>query len=315
MRSFTNSTIDAVAQELERLGTEKINPESAELDSKSSLEIARTINAEDARVAKAVEHALPEIGRAIDWIAEALSNGGRLIYVGAGTSGRLAAMDALECPPTFDVPPTMVQFVMAGGATALIKAIEADEDSPSLGAREIRKKRPGKNDVVVGIAASGRTPFTIGAVEAAKRAGARTIAITCNRNTPLEKAAGFGIVVETGAEVIAGSTRLKAGTAQKMVLNMLTSGAMVRMGYVYGNLMVNLDQKNSKLTARALKIVERALKISKQDARRVLRAASNSVPAAIVMTKAGVSKPEAQRALKASRGHVRKAIALARKMH
>src|SRR5215472_13721658 len=228
MRSLTKSTLDAVLEELDQLPTEQDNPDSADLDSQPALEIARTINAGDRTVAGAVEHALPQIGRAIDWIAEALSRGGRLIYVGAGTSGRIAALDALECPPTFDVSPNLVQFIMAGGSAALVKAIEANEDSRALGAREIRKKKPNKNDVVVGIAASGRTPFTVAAVEYAKRRGARTIAVSCNRETPLERAADLAIVVQTGPEVVSGSTRMKAGTAQKMVLNMLSTGAMVR---------------------------------------------------------------------------------------
>jgi len=315
MRSPRKPTLDAVLRELDQLPTEQDNPRSADLDMQPALAIARTINREDRTVAGVVEHALPEIARAIDWVAEAFSRGGRLIYVGAGTSGRLAALDALECPPTFDVSPNMVQFIMAGGPTALVKAIEADEDSRTLGVREIRKKKPKQNDVVVGIAASGRTPFTVAAVEYAKRRGARTIAVSCNRNTPLGRAADLAIVVETGPEVVSGSTRMKAGTAQKMVLNMISTGAMVRMGYVYGNLMVNLDQKNSKLTARALTIVQRALKTSRLKARRALEAANHSVPVAIVMAQAGVSRREAESVLKISHGYVRQAIALAPKMH
>ena len=315
MRSLKKSTLDAVLRELDQLPTEQDNPRSADLDMQPALAIARTINREDRTVAGVVEHALPEIARAIDWVAEAFSRGGRLIYVGAGTSGRLAALDALECPPTFDVSPNMVQFIMAGGPMALVKAIEADEDSRTLGVREIRKKKPKQNDVVVGIAASGRTPFTVAAVEYAKRRGARTIAVSCNRNTPLGRAADLAIVVETGPEVVSGSTRMKAGTAQKMVLNMISTGAMVRMGYVYGNLMVNLDQKNSKLTARALTIVQRALKTSRLRARRALEAANHSVPVAIVMAQAGVSRREAESVLKISHGYVRQAIALAPKMH
>ena len=309
------ATLDAVVRELDQLPTEQDNPDSANLDIKSALEIARTINAADRTVAGAVEQALPEIARGIDSIAEALSRGGRLIYVGAGTSGRIAALDALECPPTFDVSPNLVEFIMAGGTSALVKAIEADEDSRMLGAREMGKKKPKENDVVVGIAASGRTPFTVAAVEYAKRRGARTIAVSCNRNTPLETAADLAIIVETGPEVVSGSTRMKAGTAQKMVLNMLSTGAMIRMGYVYGNLMVNLEQKNSKLTARALTIVQRALKIPRLDARRARQAAKHSVPAAIVMAKAGVSRREAERVLKLAHGNVRQAIALALNMH
>src|SRR5581483_9258509 len=245
--------------ELEDLPTEQPNPASVELDTKSSIQIARIINSEDAKVAPAVERALPQIALAMDWIADALAKGGRLIYVGTGTSGRIAALDAAECPPTFNTAPEMVQVVMAGGSRALVTALEADEDSRELGVREIRKKAPGRNDVVVGIAASGRTPFTLAALHWARRAGARTVAITSNPGSPLERAAELAIVIETGAEVVAGSTRMKAGTAEKMVLNILSTGAMVRLGYVYSNLMVNLHQKNTKLAGRAVLILQQVL--------------------------------------------------------
>jgi N-acetylmuramic acid 6-phosphate etherase len=301
---------DSTSQ-LDQLATEQPNPASVNLDTKSSLEIARIINSEDAKIAAAVERALPQIAQAIDWIAEALANGGRLIYVGTGTSGRIAALDASECPPTFGTDPKQVQFVMAGGRRALGAAIEADEDSKKLGVVEIRKKRPGKKDVVVGIAASGRTPFTVAAIEWARRAGAKTIAVTSNPGSPLGAAADLAIVVETGAEVVAGSTRMKAGTAEKMVLNMFSTGAMVRLGYVYGNLMVNLHQKNSKLAERAVTIVERALRLDRNQGKALLRSAGNSVPTAIVMHAADVKKQDAKTALQSSQGHVRRAIALA----
>lgn len=297
--------------QLDQLATEQPNPASANLDTKSSLEIARIINSEDATIAAAVGRALPEIAQAIDWITEALAGGGRLIYVGTGTSGRIAALDASECPPTFGTEPKQVQFVMAGGRKALGAAVEADEDSAKLGVLDIRKKRPGKNDVVVGIAASGRTPFTIAAVEWARRAGAKTVAVTCNPGTALEAAAELAIVVETGPEVVSGSTRMKAGTAEKMVLNMLSTGAMVRLGYVYGNLMVNLHQKNSKLAERAVMIVQRALRVDRNQAKTLLRSAGNSVPTAIVMHAADVTRQDAKTALQSSQGHVRRAIALA----
>jgi N-acetylmuramic acid 6-phosphate etherase len=302
----------ASISELDQLATEQPNPVSADLDAKSAIEIARIINSEDAKIAAAVERALPQIALAIDWIAEALSEGGRLIYVGTGTSGRIGALDASECPPTFDVDPNMVQFVMAGGLKALGASVEADEDSRKLGVREIRKKRAGKKDVVVGIAASGRTPFTIAAIQWARRAGAKTVAVINNPGSPLEAATDLAIVVETGAEVVSGSTRMKAGTAEKMVLNMLSTGAMVRLGYVYGNLMVNLHQKNSKLAGRAVTIVERALGVDRVRAGKLLRSAGNSVPTAIVMHSARVKKKAAEQALAASRGQVRKAIPLAR---
>jgi N-acetylmuramic acid 6-phosphate etherase len=301
----------ASSSELDQLGTEQPNPASADLDTKSALEIARIINSEDAKVASAVKRALPQIAQAIDWIAEALAGGGRLIYVGTGTSGRIGALDASECPPTFDIDPRLVQFVMAGGRKALGASVEADEDSRKLGIREIRKKHPGKRDVVVGIAASGRTPFTIAAIEWARRAGAKTVAVTCNPGSSLEAVADLAIVVETGPEVVSGSTRMKAGTAEKMVLNMLSTGAMVRRGYVYGNLMVNLHQKNSKLAERAVTIVQRALGVDRNRARKLLRSARNSVPAAIVMHSASVKKKVAEQSLAAAGGQVRKAITLA----
>src|SRR5713101_7300239 len=304
----------ASSSELDQLATEQPNPASADLDTKSAIEIARIINSEDAKIAAAVERALPQIAQAIDWIAESLEGGGRLIFVGTGTSGRIAALDASECPPTFGTDPRMVQFVMAGGRKALGAAVEADEDSRRLGVREIRKKRPGKKDVVVGIAASGRTPFTIAAIEWARRAGAKTIAVTCNPGSDLGAAADLAIVVETGPEVVSGSTRMKAGTAEKMVLNMLSTGAMVRLGYVYGNLMVNLHQKNSKLAERAVTIVERALGIAERKAADVLKSAGNIVPVAIVMQKAEVTRPVASQALTRAEGHVRNAIRLAKKM-
>ena len=302
----------ASSSELEQLSTEQPNPASADLDTKSALEIARIINSEDAKVAPAVERVLPQIAQAIDWIAEALAGGGRLIYVGTGTSGRIAALDASECPPTFDTDPSLVQFVMAGGRKALGAAVEADEDSRKLGVHEIKKRRPTKRDVIVGLAASGRTPFTIAAIEWAKSAGARTIAVTCNRDSPLEKAAELAIVVETGPEVVTGSTRMKAGTAEKMVLNMLSTGAMVRLGYVYGNLMVNLHQKNTKLTERAVMIVERALGVDRNQARKILKASRKDVPVAIVMHLTGASRKEAEKHLKLAGGNVRQAVARAK---
>lgn len=299
------------AAKLEHLPTEQLNSASADLDLKSSLEIARIINTEDATVAGVVARMLPQIARGIDWISDALARGGRLIYVGTGTSGRIAALDASECPPTFNVPPNTVQSVMAGGVRALSRAVEADEDSRELGVREIRKKKPGKKDVVIGIAASGRTPFTVAAVEYARKAGAQTIALTCNPDSPLEKAAELAIVVETGPEVVSGSTRMKAGTAEKLVLNMLSTGAMVKLGYVYGNLMVNLHQKNNKLIARAINIVQTALGIDRDESRKMLSRAGNDVPVAIVMAKAGVSRASAEEHLKDAKGHVRNAIAAA----
>jgi N-acetylmuramic acid 6-phosphate etherase len=301
------------ARKLSHLPTEQPNPAAKNLDLKPSLEIAGIMNAQDAKVAAAVKPALPQIARGIDLIAKALKQGGRLIYVGAGTSGRLAALDASECPPTFNTVPRTVQFVIAGGIKALHSATEASEDSRKLGQREMAKKKPGKNDVVVGIAASGRTPFTIAAVEYARRHGANTIAVTCNAASPLEKAAHLAIVAEVGPEVIAGSSRMKAGSAQKMILNMLSSGAMTRLGYVYGNLMINVHVKNYKLRERGLTILQHATGINRDAAEQALRAAGDDVPVALVMLQANVNRAQAARALKSTQGHVREAIAAATK--
>ena len=240
-----------------------------------------------------------------------LSSGGRLIYVGTGTSGRIAALDAAECPPTFGIAPRSIQFIMAGGRRALAAAVEASEDSRELGRKEIAKKKPTKNDVVVGIAASGRTPFTIAALEYARAHGAKTVAVTCNRKSPLEKAAHMAIVTEVGPEVVAGSSRMKAGTAQKMILNMLSTGAMVRLGYVYDSLMVNLHPKNDKLLERGIGILETVAGLNRSQARKLLAAARHHVPVALVMAKTGVNRAKAAAALKKSHGHVRQAIAAA----
>jgi len=303
---------NASKPDLGRLVTEQANPASADLDRKSSREIVRIINAQDTKVAAAVKRALPRIARAVDLIADALSKGGRLIYVGTGTSGRIAALDAAECAPTFGVSPRMVQFIMAGGRKALGAAVEASEDSSRLGRREIAKRHPTKHDVVVGLAASGRTPFTVAALGYARSRGARTIAITCNPNTPLERVADLAIVAEVGPEVVAGSSRMKAGTAQKMILNMLSTGAMARLGYVYSNLMINLRLKNEKLSQRGLRILANTVGLEPAEARELLAAAGNELPVAMVMAKAAVSRAEAVSALKKSDGRVRKAFEIAR---
>jgi N-acetylmuramic acid 6-phosphate etherase len=298
----------AAKPHLQRLRTEQANLATAGLDTRTAREIAEIIHAEDARVAPAVARALPEIARAIDAIAQALSQGGRLIYVGAGTSGRIAALDAAECPPTFNTDPGMVQFVMSGGERALGHAAESSEDWPALGRRDIAKRKPGKRDVVVGVSAGGRTPYTVAALRYARSHGATTVAVTNNRGSWLGRVAEIAIVAEVGPEVVAGSTRMKAGTAQKMILNMLSTGAMARLGYVYGNLMVNVHVKNKKLWERGVTVLERAAAVSLAAARRALKAGGSSVPVALVMLKAGVNKADAQRRLKAAHGNVRRAI-------
>jgi N-acetylmuramic acid 6-phosphate etherase len=291
------------------LKTERRNHRSAALDSLPALEIARIMNAEDAKVAAAVRRALPQVGGAIEWIAAALRKGGRLIYVGAGTSGRIAALDAAECPPTFNTSPRQVQYVIAGGKRALGAAVEANEDSGASGRRDVRKKAPGPGDVVVGIAASGRTPYTVAALEYARARGAKTVAVTCHPGSALAKAAHISIVTEVGPEVIAGSSRLKAGTAQKMVLNMLSTGAMARLGFVFGNLMVNVHLKNSKLKERGLAIVQQAAQVDRAAAAAALAAASDRVALALVMLRTGAKRRQAEQWLARAGGHVRQAIA------
>ncbi len=297
---------------LHHLHTEQPNHAAADLDRKSSLDIAHLINAEDATVALAVTRALPQIARAIDQVAAALRQGGRLIYVGAGTSGRIAALDAVECPPTFNTNPRSVQFIIAGGAKALASASEISEDDSQAGREEMSRRKPTKHDVVLGIASSGRTPFTVAAIERARQRGAHTIALTCNPNSPLERAAHFAIVTQVGPEVLAGSSRMKAGTAHKMVLNMISTAAMTRLGYVYGNLMVNVAPKNEKLLQRAIGILEQATGANHESATKALKASGNRTPVAVVMLAAGVTRSQAVAALKKSKGHVRQAIASAK---
>jgi N-acetylmuramic acid 6-phosphate etherase len=272
------------------------------------MEIARIIHHEDQKVASAVEKALPQIAQAIDAIAQALNQGGRLIYVGTGTSGRIAALDAAECPPTFNTNRKTIQYVIAGGEKALGHAVEFSEDSRELGRRDLARRRPTRKDVVVGITASGRTPYTLAAVEYGRKKGARTVAVVCNHNSELGRAADIEIVADVGPEALSGSTRMKAGTAQKMVLNMLSTGAMARLGYIYGNLMVNLHTRNSKLMERGLTILQKAAGVDYETATQALKSAKNQVPVALVMLKTGLNRSQAQQRLKRVKGNVRKAI-------
>jgi N-acetylmuramic acid 6-phosphate etherase len=293
---------------IKNLETERPNLATLDLDSRSSLEIARVINNEDKKVAEAVEKALPQIAQAIDAIAAAILQSGRLIYVGAGTSGRLAALDAAECPPTFGTAAKTVQYMIAGGERALGHATEVSEDSRAMGHRDMAKRKPGKNDVVVGVAASGRTPYTVAAIEYARKKGARTVAVVANPSSELGRAAEIEIVADAGPEALSGSTRMKAGTAQKMVLNMLSTGAMARLGYVYGNLMVNVHTKNEKLVERGLRILETAAGVDRSAAAHALKASGNRVAVALVMLKAGVTKGDAEKKLRSAKGNVRRAI-------
>jgi N-acetylmuramic acid 6-phosphate etherase len=293
---------------LEKLLTEQTNPASASIDTLSTESVLRIMNAEDRQVAGAVEREIPAIARAVDAVVEAFERGGRLFYIGAGTSGRLGVLDASECPPTFNVPPEMVQGIIAGGEAALSQATETTEDDPAAGARDLEARGFTGGDVLVGIAASGRTPYVLGAVERARRLGAVTVGISCTPDSELARAVEIAITPLVGPEVVAGSTRMKAGTAQKLVLNMLSTGAFVRLGYVYGNLMVNVQPKNAKLRDRARRIVAQAAGVSVERAGEWLAKAGGSVRVAIVMAKAGVSREDAGRRLAAAKGRVSKAL-------
>lgn len=266
------------------------------------------MNREDARVALAVRRVLPQIARAVDAIVRAFESGGRAIYVGAGTSGRLAVLDASECPPTFGTPPRMVHALIAGGARALRHAVEGAEDSAANGARDLRRAGVSTSDVVVGIAASGTTPYVLGALQLARRRGATTVGITSNPGSTLARRAQIAIAVDTGPEVVSGSTRLKAGTAQKMVLNMLSTAAMVRVGRVYENWMVGVALTNKKLQRRGARILEEAAGVSASAAAHALRRAGHDMPTALVMLKAGVDVSDARRRLAAAHGNVRRAL-------
>src|ERR1700747_27887 len=251
---------------LQHLMTESQNEASQGFDTKSALDIARIINHEDSKIAGAVKKAIPEIAQVIDQVARSLRDGGRLIYIGAGSSGRIAALDSSECPPTYSTAPGQVQYIMAGGPKALASAVEVNEDSEELGQRDIARRRPTRKDVVVGVSASGRTPYVVAAVAYARARGAHTAAVTCNHGTPVAEAAETTIVAEVGPEVISGSTRMKAGSAQKMILNMITTGAMTRLGYVYENLMVNVHMKNAKLVERGINVLQRVTGVDRETA-------------------------------------------------
>lgn len=294
--------------QLDQLPTEQRNPKTACIDRLSTLEMVRRINDEDKKVAYAVEKELNNIAEAVDAIYAALKDGGRLIYCGCGTSGRLGILDAVECPPTFSTDPEMVQGVIAGGEPALFRAVEGAEDNMSAGKEDMIELGLCAKDILVGIAASGRTPYVLGAMAYAKEIGARTVAVTCNKHSQMNAAADIAIGVEPGPEVITGSTRLKSGTAQKMVLNMLSTGAMIRLGKVYGNLMVDVKPTNEKLVRRAISIVSTAANVSEDESRQALEQCGFSAKTAIVMLTKGLPAQEAERRLAENGGIVARAL-------
>jgi len=288
--------------------TEQRNPRTRGIDAKSTIGILRAIHREDAFVARAVSSALPAIARAVDAITEALRQGGRLFYVGAGTSGRLAALDAAELPPTFGTSPHMVQAVIAGGRRALTQAVEGAEDNRAQGAKDMAARGLNSKDAVVGIAASGATPYVLGALEFAKKKGAITIGITSNPRTPITQAAQISIVTLTGPEVITGSTRMKAGTAQKLALNMISTATMIRLGRVYDNWMIGVALTNRKLQARGLRILMEASGAGVAESTRALRQSGHNLGVALIMLKTGASARQAKRLLRDTQGHVHNAI-------
>ena len=290
--------------------TERRNPRTMQLDTMSELEIVTVMNEEDARVPLAIAKKLPEIAQAARWAVEAFEQGGRLFYMGAGTSGRLGVLDAAECPPTFGVDPGMVVGLIAGGEKAFIKAVEGAEDDRALGQSDLEAHNLTAKDVVIGIAASGRTPYVLGGLAYARSVGCRTAAIACNPGSAVGKAADLAIEVEVGPEVLTGSTRLKSGTAQKLILNMISTASMVRAGKAYQNLMVDVMQTNEKLHVRAENIVIDATGVERAEARRAIDAAGGSVKCAITMLLAGCAADEARRRLDEAKGHVRAAIGL-----
>ncbi len=284
--------------------TERPNPRTTHLDRLSTRTLLQVMNREDARVHAAVRRQLPQIVRAVDAIVASLQRGGRLFYLGAGTSGRLGVLDAAEIPPTFQVSPRKVQAILAGGRRAMFHSSEAAEDSRAAGARALRRCGVRAGDVVVVLTASGATPYAVGALAQARKQRAFTVAVTSNPRSPVARRAQVAICPATGPEVIAGSTRLKAGTAQKLVLNMLSTAALVRLGHVYRNLMVNVQMSNAKLRRRGQRILQLALGCSPAQARRLIQRSGGNLKAAIVMGRFGCTRTEAQRRLRRSHGHV-----------
>jgi N-acetylmuramic acid 6-phosphate etherase len=284
--------------------TETRNPASGEIDQLPTLEMLRVINQEDQQVALAVSQLLPEITHAVDAIAAAFDKGGRLVYIGAGTSGRLGILDASECPPTYGVSAEQVIGLIAGGHKAILQAVENAEDDAELGAQDLKNIQFCADDVLVGIAASGRTPYVLGAMAHARAVGATVCSISCNPGSPLAKAADISMVAVVGPEIVTGSSRMKAGTAQKLILNMLSTGAMIRTGKVYGNLMVDVEATNAKLVERQKRIVMEATDCDRATAERALTEADNHCKTAIVMILAGLSADEARTRLQSSNGFI-----------
>lgn len=297
--------------DLSRLTTERRNTASAHIDSCTTLEMVTIMQQEDSKIASAIEKILPEIARAIDATSQRLENGGRLFYLGAGTSGRLGILDASECPPTYGTDPELVQGLIAGGIPAIFRAQEGAEDNPGLAVHDLKEHGFSAKDVLVGIAASGRTPYVIGGLKYARELGALTIALSCSEHSEIAALADIALTPVTGPEVVTGSTRMKAGTAQKLVLNMLSTGTMIKLGKVYGNLMVDVKASNKKLEERAIRIVMEGSGCERTEAEKALKGADGHAKLAILMVVAGVSASEGKALLERTSGHLAAAIRLA----
>ena len=294
--------------DLKKMSTETRNPNTMELDRMSPLELVTVMNREDRKVPQAIEPALPQIAQAVEWAIASIEADARIIYMGAGTSGRLGVLDAVECPPTFGVAPEMVVGLIAGGERAFVKAVEGAEDSRDLGREDLQKISLRREDIVIGIAASGRTPYVLGGLAYAEEVGCHTVAISCNPGSAIGQAAELAIEVVPGPEVLTGSTRLKAGTCQKLILNMISTATMVSTGKAYQNLMVDVMQTNEKLHVRAQNIVMEATGVSREEAKEKIQQANGSAKLAITMILADCSREEAEKRLEKARGHVRGAI-------
>ncbi|TWM27263.1 N-acetylmuramic acid 6-phosphate etherase [Bacillus paralicheniformis] len=292
------------------LTTERRNERSRRIHQAKTIDILKIINDEDKTVAEAVQDVLPEVKTAVDFAVGSLKKGGRIIYIGAGTSGRLGVLDAAECPPTFSISPESVIGIIAGGEKALYKAVEGAEDHEAFGRRDLEAVNLSNNDTVIGIAASGRTPYVLGALKYARETGAKTVSLTCNKNSAISQASEHSIEVVVGPEVIAGSTRMKAATAHKMILNMISTAAMIQMGKVYENLMVDVKVSNDKLKERAIRIIQTVTDVPKETAALALEKSNNQVKTAIIMVKTNEDAAASEKLLEKSEGDIEKAISI-----
>ncbi|MCY9278193.1 N-acetylmuramic acid 6-phosphate etherase [Bacillus haynesii] len=295
---------------LSSLTTERRNERSKRIHQVETIDMLKIMNDEDKTVAEAVQEVLPDVKTAVDYAVGSLKKGGRIIYIGAGTSGRLGVLDAAECPPTFSISPESVIGIMAGGEQALFKAVEGAEDHEAFGRRDLEAVNLSNNDTVIGIAASGRTPYVLGALKYAKETGAKTVALTCNENSAISRAADHSIEVVVGPEVIAGSTRMKAATSHKMILNMISTAAMINMGKVYENLMVDVKVSNNKLKERAIRIIQTVTGVPKEMAAQALEKSNNQVKTAIIMLKINEDAAAAEKLLEKSEGDIEKALSI-----